>query len=201
MPRRSVVATAETRRRVVRKASEAFRARGSAVAIGDVMKELGLTNGGFYRHFKSKDDLFAESVALSLTEMSNTLAAVAERADPGDAVGAIVRWYLRPEHLRHPERGCALATLSPDVARQTPEVQAPIHAAIALLQDKLQGIMEGRTKEVRRTKVLMLFSGMAGSVALLRSFAEPEEWPTLLEQYRTFYIESFTPAPARHPRL
>ncbi len=191
MPRRSVAATAETRRRVVRKASEAFRARGSAVAISDVMKDLGLTNGGFYRHFKSKDDLFAESVALSLAEMADNLAAVAEGADPGDAVGAIVRWYFRLEHLRHPERGCALATLSPDVGRQTPEVQAPIRAAVALLQDKLQPFMPGTTEEVRRTAVLMLFSGMAGSVAFLRSFADRKNMPKLLEQYKKFYIQAF----------
>ena len=80
MAKRSVAEKAETHEKILRHASRAFRARGSTVGIGDLMKDLGLTNGGFYKHFASKDHLFVDAVVESLRQSGERFESIAERS-------------------------------------------------------------------------------------------------------------------------
>src|SRR5688572_31755633 len=106
---------ARNRERIVEAAAELFRERGfDGVGVADLMKEAGLTHGGFYGHFSSKDDLIAEASARALTGSLALWNKVAERA-PADPVSAVASAYLTSRHRDNPGAGCLLAALGPDV--------------------------------------------------------------------------------------
>src|SRR5262244_3490536 len=110
---------AETHEKILAAAARSFREHGSEInGIGQVMKELGLTKGGFYRHFESKGDLYAAAVARAFEELGNRLVAVAEGSANGSELRAVIDDYLSPKHLNAPGTGCPLAALAPEIARQ-----------------------------------------------------------------------------------
>src|SRR5215471_9795707 len=108
----------ETHQRIVKDASRRVRAEGlNGAAVSVVMKDAGLTHGGFYKHFGSKDDLLLESLREGFREIEDILANAAEQLPPREAWKAIVRTYLSLDLCEHPDRGCPLAALAPDLAR------------------------------------------------------------------------------------
>src|ERR1700758_5374649 len=103
---------AEVRQKIPKAAPRRFRAQGlSGAAVATVMRDAGLTHGGFYKHFRGKDELLLESLSESFLEIADSLAQAAERSRPGTGWKAIVKVYLSPEHCSHPEAGCPLAAL------------------------------------------------------------------------------------------
>jgi TetR/AcrR family transcriptional repressor of nem operon len=109
---------AENREKIVAAAARLFRAGGvEAVSVGDVMSKAGLTHGGFYKHFESKDALVAEACAHALTESRAGLRRAAEGAREGEELKAIVDVYLSERHRDNPAAGCALAALGGELAR------------------------------------------------------------------------------------
>ena len=115
--RRSKIETAATRRCIVASASSALRTRGiEAVSLGAVMAEVGLTHGGFYRHFPSREALVAEALDDAVDTALDTLAAEANR-HPGREFSALVRLYLSSSHRDEPSAGCPFAALGSDLAR------------------------------------------------------------------------------------
>ena len=106
----------ETHQEIVRDASRRVRAEGlSGAAVSAVMKDAGLTHGGFYKHFGSKDELLLESLREGFREIEDALAHAAELS-PGEAWKAIVKTYLSLDLCEYPERGCPLASLARTVA-------------------------------------------------------------------------------------
>lgn len=139
-----------TRQRVVDVASRAFRRDGIvASGIAGVMADAGLTQGGFYAHFRSKDDLVREA---AVTALDQTCARLGRKADAAVAAGrsgfvAIVEEYLGPAHVAHPERGCAVAAAGAELARQPGDTRRAVSAAadriVALIAAHLpQGLSE-----------------------------------------------------------
>src|ERR1700748_2816764 len=95
-------------------AARSFREQGAdSSGIGTVMKKVGLTKGGFYRHFENKDDLFVEAVARAFEEMGDGLIKTAESAPKGHALRAIIEKYLSIKHANMPGAGCVLSALGP----------------------------------------------------------------------------------------
>src|SRR5260370_24780402 len=88
-----------TRGRIVRAAARRFRSRGSEAAVGELMRDLRLTHGGFYRHFESKQDLFAEAFEQSLKELWGRLTKGIEQAARGGELKGLVAAYLPVLHL------------------------------------------------------------------------------------------------------
>src|ERR1700745_19408 len=91
---------------------------GDSSGIGRVMKKAGLTKGGFYRHFESKDDLFVEAVARAFDEMGRGIIEVAKSAPEGQALRAIIEHYLSTRHANSSGAGCVFAALEPELARK-----------------------------------------------------------------------------------
>lgn len=197
MARRSAEDKAQTRQDIVRQASRAFRARGGGVGIGEVMKELGLTHGGFYRHFEGKDDLFVEAVALALGEIADRLVRVAEKAREGERLEAIIGAYLSPEHLHHPETWCALAAMAPDIARQSTAVRKRLDGALASYMEKLKPYMPGSTAQEQQANFILLFSGMSGAVAMARAIGDKAMREQVLGLARDYYLRVFAGASQR----
>src|SRR5690242_18742196 len=107
---------AEIHRKIVSDASRRVRAEGlTGAAVSAVMRDAGLTQGGFYKHFGSKDELLLQSLRAAFEEMAECLAHAAEKSQPGTAWKTVVKAYLSPEHCDHPEGGCPLAALAPEL--------------------------------------------------------------------------------------
>src|ERR1043165_945698 len=108
----------QTRERIVRNASRKLRAEGlSGPGVASVMKASGLTVGGFYKHFRSKEELLAEAIANGFSEFSEKVFASLQSVAPENRWKEVVRWYLSPEHCNHPDTGCPVVTLAPEIAR------------------------------------------------------------------------------------
>jgi AcrR family transcriptional regulator len=126
----------QSHHRIVEAASRAVRRHGYAgVGVAEVMKEAGLTHGGFYAHFDSRDALLVEAIehagAISSAVLDERIAARAR--DTGNPLQALIELYLSDEHLAHPELGCVVGALASEMPRQ----EAPVRAASAQRVDRL----------------------------------------------------------------
>jgi len=124
----------ETREKLIRKSRELAKKEGfGSTGVDAFMKAIDLTGGAFYTHFESKAELFAELVEHEL-EFSTEMLAGSEDAPP-DHVARKLRSYLSSAHALHPETGCMLPTLGPEIARASPEVKARVEKALKRLRD------------------------------------------------------------------
>src|SRR3954462_7134836 len=114
----------ETRERILRAAARAVRKQGyEGVGVADVMKEAGLTHGGFYAHFDSRDALLAEAADCAGAESVETLTQVVRGAKSGEELSALLDHYLSDRHVEASDRGCSLAMAGSEVPRQPAAVR------------------------------------------------------------------------------
>jgi len=183
----------ETRERIVRAAARRFRSRGSQGAvIGDLMRDLRLTHGGFYRHFDSKEDLFVEAFEHSLTEISRKITSAVEQAPRGGELKALIDAYLDIEHCDNVADGCPVAALASELARRPPRSRARA-AFLRVLRDRTQRTAKyipGATEEERVSKARMLMSGMAGTVTVARVIADDGQRRKFLDDAKKFYLDA-----------
>jgi TetR/AcrR family transcriptional repressor of nem operon len=161
---------AETRQRILDAAGALFRAHGiDGVGVDAVMHEAGLTHGGFYLHFASKEALVAEVAAASLARAAARWDRISREPDPRAALAQIVGSYLDPEHVAAVSQGCMLTTLGPEVARR-PSSRDGITQAMRIMLDALERLLPGR----RRDNAVAALSTMVGAVVLARIADDPE---------------------------
>ena len=183
---------ARIHRRIVRNASRQLRAKGlNGPAVTTLMKAAGLTHGGFYRHFGSRDDLVVEAVEESLQELRDRLIAAAKQAEPGESWKAMVRSYLSLERCDRPDEGCPIAALAPDMARTPPALKQRIAAAILKLRQGLLPFMPGRSAEEKAANFLAIFSSMVGTITLARTMPDPAVRQRILNTVRDHLLQSF----------
>jgi len=183
---------ARTHRRIVRNASRQLRAKGlNGPAVTTLMKASGLTHGGFYRHFASRDDLVVEAIEESLQELRDTLIAAATKAEPGEGWKAMVKNYLTLERCDRAEEGCPIAALAPDMARTRPTLKQRISSAILKLRQELLPFMPGRNLEERSANFLAIFSSMVGTIAIARTMPDPAVRQRILNSVRDRLLKSF----------
>jgi TetR/AcrR family transcriptional repressor of nem operon len=159
---------AETRQRILTTASRLFREHGvDGVGVDAVMKQAGLTHGGFYLHFASKEALAAEVSQSLLEKAARRWDAISRCPDRDAALQQIVLSYLDPAHAASAQC-CALTTLGPDVARRTTSREA-IGGALRGMIDALVRVLPGRKQQ----KALASLSTMVGAVVLSRLADDP----------------------------
>jgi len=182
----------ETHRRIVRAASRRFRGHGGGgVAIADLMRELKLTHGGFYRHFNSKEQLFAEALARAVQEAHAKLTTGSDAKNPPSQLRVIIERYLSPWHWANPAEGCPLAALASEMPRQPRAVRAAFDQALKTYMDGIERLLPGKTRPERQRNFLVLFSGMAGTLSLARAVSDEQTRARLLHAAKEFYIEAF----------
>lgn len=182
----------EVHQKIVRDASRRVRAEGlSGAGLAVVMRDAGLTHGGFYKHFASKDALLLESLAAAFEDMGDKLLAVAARARQGSAWKAIVRFYLSLEFCDHAERGCPLTALAPELARLDAAKQRQVLGGLVRYRDRLVPLMPGRRAAARERAFFVIFSTMAGAVAIARLLPERAAQEKVLASARNFLLRSF----------
>src|SRR5258708_18477081 len=137
------------------------------------MKKVGLTKGGFYRHFESKDDLFVEAVAWAFDEMGSGMLKIAKSAPEGEALRAIIEHYLSARHANSPGMGCVFAALGPELARKPLSVRKRIEALREAYRERVLPFVPGQTREAKLAKFQLLFPSMAGGGAPGRMDSSP----------------------------
>jgi len=180
-----------TRERIIRNAARKLRAEGlSGPGIESVMKASGLTVGGFYKHFRSKDELLAEAIAQAFSELSEKVSSLQD-VPPQDRWKEIVRWYLSAEHCNHPDTGCPVVTLAPEIARAKLSVRKRTAALMKELADQWAKLMPGVTAKERERNFFVIFSAIAGAVAVARLFPDSATRDIVLASVRDHLLASF----------
>jgi TetR/AcrR family transcriptional repressor of nem operon len=173
-------------------AARSFRERGGdSSGIGTVMKKVGLKKGGFYRHFKSKDDLFVEAVARALDETGKGMVEAAKSAPEGQALRAIIERYLSAGHANSMGTGCVLSALGPELARKPVSVRRRIEAVLEAYRERLLPFMPGQTRAEKVANCRLLFHSMAGVLMMARVSSTPQRREQTLLQARNFFIKCF----------
>lgn len=183
---------AEIHQRIVKDGSRRVRSEGlNGAAVAAVMEDAGLTHGGFYKHFGSKDDLLLESLRESFREIGEILAHAAKQSAPGEEWKAIVTTYLRPEMCEHPERGCPLSALAPELARVDKRMKPQILAELVKYKSRMVPFMPGRETVEKERAFFAIFSTMIGAVEIARILPEPAMREKVLGSARDFLLRSF----------
>lgn len=183
---------AEIHQKIVNDASRRVRAEGlTGAAVSSVMRDAGLTHGGFYKHFGNKDELLLESLREAFHEMAECLARAAEESPPGAAWKTVVKTYLRPEHSDHPECGCPLAALAPELARTDGMMKAAIVEELAKYKDRMLPWMPGRRVADRERNFTVIFSTMIGAMAIARILPDRAARAKVLATAQDFLLRSF----------
>ena len=174
---------AENRERLLENASEQIRAGGFAsINVASLMKSIGLTHGGFYGHFASREALLAEALQRALLHSE----AAVRKHSKSDKRGftEIVRSYLSKRHRKNPESGCAISALVGDVARADEDSRQVMEEHINGFIDKLAGTMGDD-----RAHAKLAVSAMVGAIALARVMTDESEADSLLADVRDLLLE------------
>jgi TetR/AcrR family transcriptional repressor of nem operon len=168
--------TSQTRRKIVAAASTALRADGiSRVRIEDVMTRAGLTHGGFYAHFDSKADLLREALVHAAEETIETLSKPLAGMPNEERWRTVIDSYLSPAHVAHPEAGCPLATVGPEIVRADSTTRKRL---AGLVKERLtwmrQLLPQRRRKAISDECVIGSTACMVGGVILARAVSGKE---------------------------
>ncbi len=163
-----------THTRIVETAARAIRRSGyDGTGVADIMKEAGLTHGGFYAHFASRDAMLAEAADQAGAETLAIAERIFAEVPEDQALQALMNVYLSNEHMANIETGCSLAALGSEMPRQAPEVRKAstcrIKEMIALIKSRLSD-RQSNTYE----KALVMLSTMVGTLLLARAVEDPK---------------------------
>ena len=159
----------ETHARIVKKASVRLREKGAhGIGVADLMKEAGLTHGGFYAHFDSREALVIEAFAYAMDRPTERWRKVAEQTPPDKRLATIVENYLTPLHRDDPGHGCAVPTLGAEIARESPKTRKAFAAKLEQMIDMMADqVLEVPRKGARKQAVAALAT-MMGTLVLSR---------------------------------
>jgi len=185
----------KSRHLIVRSAATQLRLKGmEAVRLEDVMHAAGMTNGGFYKHFGSKDEIVLAAISSALMEVAEQLTSKVQGVPRREALRSVIEFYLSEEHLQHPENGCAVAALGSELARMPRRMKRRVSDALEVYEEQLSPLMPGESDEQRHTAFLVLFSSMAGCLTAARAEVDEEKRRKILEAGRKFFVQSFCEA-------
>ena len=183
---------AEIHQKIVKDASRRVRTEGlNGAAVAAVMRDTGLTHGGFYKHFESKDELLLESLREGFREIIDNLVRAAELPHPEAAWKAIVKTYLSLEYCDHAERGCPLTALAPELARVDKRMRGQVVAELVNYKDRMLPFMPGRRIADKERAFFSIFSTMIGAIEIARMLPGPTMREKVLASTRDFLLRSF----------
>jgi TetR/AcrR family transcriptional repressor of nem operon len=159
----------ETHARIVKKASVRLREKGAhGVGVADLMKEAGLTHGGFYAHFDSREALVIEAFAYAMDRSTERWRNLAEAMPLEKRLATIVNSYLTPAHRDDPGNGCAVPTLGAEIARESPRTRKAFSAKLAQMVDMLAEQIPDVPRKAARKQAMAAIATMMGTMVLAR---------------------------------
>ena len=173
----------ETRGRILKAAARLFRESGyDGVGVDAIMNEAGLTAGGFYSHFSSKESLFAEAMATALAPKSSSRAARASSDNP-DALGSLIKGYLSRTHRDTVGDGCPLPALTSDVARKSDATRESYERQFLGFLDEIEALLpEG--SDASRERALAIVAQCVGGLMLARAVRDEKLSDQILKSCR-----------------
>jgi TetR/AcrR family transcriptional repressor of nem operon len=162
----------KTHKRIVSIASKKFREEGLAgVGIAALMKEAGLTVGGFYKHFDSRDDLVAEAVSSAFGGWKRRVDAGAS-GGPSVSLARLIDDYLNATHRDDPGTGCAFSALAPEIARSGKRTRALTTEQVRNDIQLIAGLIPARDAHAVRSQAILIFSALVGAMSLARAVSD-----------------------------
>ena len=159
----------ETHARIVRKASVRLREKGAhGIGVSDLMKEAGLTHGGFYAHFDSREALVIEAFNYAMDRSTERWRKMAEETPPEKRFAAVVDSYLTALHRDDPGHGCAVPTLGPEIARESAKTRKAFAAKLDEMIEMMADQVPELPRKVARQQAIAALSTMAGALVLSR---------------------------------
>lgn len=191
--RRSKQEAAETRRRIISTAAVEFRRNGiNNTGLSDLMAAAGLTHGGFYRHFQSKDELVVEACDAAVRSMVDRFAAAAAGKSAQSRLEAAAARYLSLNHRDDPAHGCPLAALGSEIARCDEGVRSAATKGFLRLVEIIAAQYEGTRPDLARQRALAAASMMIGALTMSRMVTDPELSSEILSQTNSYLADKTT---------
>ena len=163
---------ARTHRRIVAIASKRFREKGlTGFGIAELMKEAGLTVGGFYKHFDSRDELVTEAVSSAFGDWQRRVDA-AKSGGPSVSLSELIDDYLSDVHRKNPGTGCAFSALAPDIARSDKRTRALTSEQVRNDLKLIAGLLPGKDKRAATSRAILTFSALVGAMSLARAISD-----------------------------
>jgi len=190
----------ETHTRIVRKASVRLREKGAhGIGVADLMKEAGLTHGGFYAHFDSREALVIEAFNYAMDRSTERWRKMAEETPPEKRFATIVESYLTALHRDDPGHGCAVPTLGPEIARESAKTRKAFAAKLDEMIEMMADQVPELPRRVARQQAIAALSTMAGALVLSRVAGSGEFSEEILGAGREAALASRNAA-AKKPR-
>src|ERR1700689_2700788 len=189
----------ETHARIVKKASVRLREKGAhGIGVADLMKEAGLTHGGFYAHFDSREALVIEAFADAMDRSTERWRKIAEQTPPERRLAPIVESYLTTIHRDDPGHGCAVPTLGADIARESPKTRKAFAAKLEQMIDMLATQIPDVPRKAARKQAMAVIATMMGTLVLSRVAGSGVFSDEILGAGRDAVLDRATPVkPAR----
>jgi len=184
----------ETHARIVKKASVRLREKGAhGVGVADLMKEAGLTHGGFYAHFDSREALVIEAFAYAMDRSTERWRNLAEATPPEKRLATIVNSYLTPAHRDDPGSGCAVPTLGAEIARESPKTRKAFSAKLEQMVDMLAEQIPDVPRKAARKQAMAAIATMMGTMVLARIAGNADFSDEILEAGRDAVLDRASP--------
>ena len=175
------------REQILDAAGTLFREHGfDGIGVADIMQRAGLTHGGFYGHFASKDDLAVETTA-RIVGRGGWAERITGKAKP--TLADVVRSYLSPRHRDEPGRGCFFAAIGSDVARQPRSIRHAFTDGVRGRLDALRDLIPGSSPVARRRRAVATLAGLVGALMLARAVDDPELSDEILKAARATFAD------------
>jgi AcrR family transcriptional regulator len=182
MKRAATKSKEATHERIVETAARAIRRSGyNGTSVADIMKEAGLTHGGFYAHFASREAMLAEAADRAGAESVALSARIAATAKPEQALQALIHAYLSKEHVKSVEMGCPIAALGSEMPRQAPEVRRAATRRIKEMIDVVARQLPDWGQPAAHERALVTVATSVGALLLARAVDDPKLSDALLE--------------------
>jgi TetR/AcrR family transcriptional repressor of nem operon len=189
----------QTHAKIVKRASVKLREKGAhGIGVADLMKEAGLTHGGFYAHFDSRDALVIEAVTDAMDRSTEKWRKLTEGAAPDKRLSKIVNGYLAPDHRDNPGHGCAVPALGAEIARESAKTRRVFSGRMEQLIDMLAEQYQGLSPKAARKQAMATLATMMGSLVMARVAGSSELSDEILKSGRDAVLGG--PAPVTKKR-
>jgi len=180
----------QTHARIVKRASVKLREKGAhGIGVADLMKEAGLTHGGFYAHFDSRDALVIEAVTHAMDRSTEKWRKLSAETSPDKRLSKIVNSYLGTDHRDNPGQGCAVPTLAAEIARESTKTRRAFAGRMELLIDMLAEQYQGLPPKAARKQAMAALATMMGSLVMARVAGNSELSDEILKSGRDAVLE------------
>ncbi|MEZ6124240.1 MAG: TetR/AcrR family transcriptional regulator [Planctomycetaceae bacterium] len=187
---------AENRERIIEVAAKLLRERGfDGIGVAELMKAAGLTHGGFYGNFASKEDLILRACTRAMAGSVDTLQKAADRGGK-HALSEVASAYLSPAHRDRPGEGCVLAALGAEAARHDSPLRGAFTQGVRSVVEILTRLLPEKSARAKRERALAIYASMVGAIVLARAIDDAKLSEEVLRSVLASIIHPNSSSPA-----